>query len=427
MQDIPTWIMIASGAIAISSALIGLTVYLTKLKLQGSRQLRTLQSELDEKRSTTSALEASVWGLTKSLDLLRKGKEASLNLLNEMDELLKEARDITGAMADSILIRNPYSDEELVFLTIHGEAANKIRKMRIPIKGSIAGTVYRSGRLSFYPAKHDSEVQHYDSTDKKSGFRSDYILSAPLKVGEKTIGVLQLLNKRQRTPFNDEDYSRIEHLCHNMATRAQALITDPDSLKLLGVVEKPDDTTATILFADITHFSTLFENLKSSLVTDFVNEYFDRLCSIALRNGGTIDKLLGDGFMVRYNVPRPLSNYASAAVRSSLSMQMEFKTLQEEWLRLGQPVQELGHRIGISTGPVMGGMMGHPQYLSYTVIGPAVNKATHLCEISRECDSGILACKDTFALVQHELRDFAIFIESKIARESVVYEVRSVT
>lgn len=423
MAEIPLWIKIGSGIIAIASTLIGLTVYFTKLKIQGTREFRDLQSDLETKHSIINDLESSVQALTQSLDLLRKGKEDSLNHFNELDNILSLARNSTGATADSILILNPFKKDELVFLTVHGEAANKIKQMKIPVKDSLAGTVFQTRKVSIFPPKDTSEVKHFERTDQKSGFHSDYILSIPLITDNIVVGVLQLLNKRQGTPFKNEDIANLEHLIPMMATRVRILISDPDALRLLGVVEKPDDTTATILFSDISNYSSLFSHLSSTTVMELINEYFDRLCSIGIAHGGTVDKLMGDGIMFRFNIPLRLEDYSVAAVESAVRMQNEFNMLKEEWLRLGQPVKNLKHRIGIATGPVVGGMIGHPQYLSYTVMGGAVNKAAHLCDLSRNVLSGLLVCKETYLSTKTKLTGSIDFKQSSDKVLDDAYEV----
>jgi len=45
---------------------------------------------------------------------------------------------------------------------------------------------------------------------------------------------------------------------------------------------------------------------------------------------------------------------------------------------------------------VVGGMIGHPQYLTYTVMGTPVNLAAHLCEQARGTRSGLLICPTTY-------------------------------
>lgn len=249
MFDVSTWVEVVGGLIAIVTAVVVLTVYFTRLKLEGGRQLRGCQLELEEKRSTISALEASVHGLTQTVQLLQKGKDDALSALHELNGLVEDVRKTTGATAGSILIRNPYSDGSLVFLVVHGEAADKIRKMKTPIDKSLAGAVLQTGRYSIFPAQGEVANARHDQTDKKSSYQSNYVLSLPLQVGATTVGVLQLLNKQDGMPFHERDLGMVQPLCSTLAVRVRTLASDPDTLKLLGIAEIPDETTASILFA----------------------------------------------------------------------------------------------------------------------------------------------------------------------------------
>lgn len=423
MPDIPVWVQVAGGLIAIISALVGLTVYFTRLRIEGSKQLNTCQLELSEKKSTIAALETSVQALTQSISLLRKGRADAFNILTELNRLISDVRNAIGATADSILIKNPYSDDTLVFLAVHGEAADKIKRMKVPMNNSLAGTVFYSGRLSIVSDQGQTGTSHYARTDQKSGYKSCGILSIPLSVRGETVGVAQFLNKRDGASFSSEDAGKAAELCTDLAHKVKTLASDPDALRLIGVAEVPDDTKGSILFSDITRSSSLFDRMPTGDVIDLVNEYFDRLGSIAIRNGATIDKFLGDGAMYRFNIPRSISDYAVAAIRTALRMQSEFNLLREEWLRLGYPASGIAQRIGVATGPVMGGLMGHSQYLSYTVIGQPVNFADTLCEIARGSESGVVVCSTTFDMARDKVRDFASFAPFETA-EGTVYEVR---
>lgn len=51
MHDIPTWVGLAGGLIGIISALIGLTVYFTKLQVEGNRKIKAYEEELNMRKS----------------------------------------------------------------------------------------------------------------------------------------------------------------------------------------------------------------------------------------------------------------------------------------------------------------------------------------------------------------------------------------
>jgi class 3 adenylate cyclase len=395
-----------TGIIAIMTAVITLTVYFTKLFLRNDllRQKEDHNSEIAEKRSIILALETSNQSLNDALNLVRVGKEKAIILLNELDGLMTQARSLTKATADSILIENPYVRGQLIFLRIHGNAAEKIKRMMTPISGSQAGHVFVSGKISYFDIADNNNTLHFNTTDKESGYKTKNIISIPLEFNGESLAVLQMLNKENGENFDESDFLKIEHLCPEIILRLIQLIKDPTSLKALGIIETTDSIDATILFSDITNFSSSFGNLPNRQVTEIVNEYFDRLCDICIQNGGSIDKYLGDGFLVRFNSPRRINNYVDAAIHSSLMMQQEFDFLKKDWNKIGLPVARISNRIGIATGPVIGGLMGHSQNLSYTVMGNTVNLASNLCEMAHSFNSGVLVCERTIEKVSENIK-----------------------
>jgi len=395
LSDIPGWLKLLGAVLGLATTLVGVTVYLTRLRLEGTDRTRTCEKELTEKRSTVAALEASVQALTQSVYLLRRGKEEAETVLAALNGALADIRQTLGATADSVLIRNPFAADTLIFLTAHGAAADRIRRLQVPLHTSVAGAVLKSGQPRAYMAALDPD-QHFEGPDAKSGFESQAILCVPLRAGGEVIGVAQFLNRGDGSAFTRADVERATALGQDLAPRVRALVADPETLRLLGVVAASDQAEGSFAFLDITASSRLFERLPTDEAVSLLNEYFDRVGSLALRHGATIDKFMGDGMLLRFNIPRALSNYAAAAITTAAAIQAEFRQVRSEWLRMGHPVEPLAHRIGVATGPVVGGMIGHPQYLTYTVMGTPVNLAAHLCEQACGTRSGLLICPTTY-------------------------------
>ncbi len=155
----------------------------------------------------------------------------------------------------------------------------------------------------------------------------------------------------------------------------------------------------TVFFSDIKSFTQTSESLQPEALTEYLNEYFSEMTQIALEQGATIDKYMGDAMMVFFGDPetRGVREDARACVEMALRMLERLQVLHKRWRANGfdQPFEI---RIGINTGYCNVGNFGSEQRLSYTIIGGEVNLAQRL-ETNADV-GGILMSYETFAHVQ---------------------------
>jgi len=149
------------------------------------------------------------------------------------------------------------------------------------------------------------------------------------------------------------------------------LIADPSALKLGGKREH-----LTILFSDIRNFTDLSEHMTPERLTNFLNNYLNRMTQIILRHNGVVDKYIGDAVMAFWGAPLPNTDHARAGVRSAIEMVEELKKFNAINKKRGVAEIEIG--IGINTGEVTVGNMGSEHRFDYTVIGDNVNLASRL-------------------------------------------------
>jgi adenylate cyclase len=167
------------------------------------------------------------------------------------------------------------------------------------------------------------------------------------------------------------------------------LLENPRMLKLGG-----EERILTILFSDIAGFTTISENMKSTDLVHFLNDYLTEMTDIIINEKGTIDKYIGDAILAEYGAPMPMENHAEAAVRTALTMQNKIKELNDSWISKGFP--NLKSRIGINTGMVIIGNMGSDRVFDYTAIGDSVNLAARLETANKRYNTFIMISEFTY-------------------------------
>ena len=135
------------------------------------------------------------------------------------------------------------------------------------------------------------------------------------------------------------------------------------------------------LFADLRGFTRLTESTHVDEVVGLLNEHFSVITEAAYRNDGTIFSMAGDSLLVGFNVPFPQPDAAARAWRTARDMLASFMPVHERWTAAGGVPTGLG--IGIAAGEAILGNVGSPHYMSYTIIGDAVNTASRLVQSAR--------------------------------------------
>ena len=172
----------------------------------------------------------------------------------------------------------------------------------------------------------------------------------------------------------------------------EQIIESASSMDPLMVAAEGD---VTVLFADLTGFTELAENLHAAEVAQLLNQVFERFTEVVFAHDGTLDKFSGDGMMAFFGAPLPLSDHASRAVEAALAIQAELEDLNIEL----QGEQKLAVRIGLNSGMVVVGDVGSPQRKDYTVIGDVVNTASRL-ESSVALPGQVVVGPNTYELVR---------------------------
>jgi serine/threonine protein kinase/predicted ATPase len=170
----------------------------------------------------------------------------------------------------------------------------------------------------------------------------------------------------------------------------------------------------TVLFANFQSLTALTETLDAEEVSDIMRELWNRVDTIIMDQGGTVDSHLGNQLMAVWGVHVAHEDDPEHAVRAALAMQREVgefvRTNLPNSVEDGKPVEQVGFikqggtvehdeivagplmRVGINTGPVLLGALGMGG--EFTVTGAAVNIAQRLEQAAPA--GSILISHDTY-------------------------------
>jgi GAF domain-containing protein len=129
-----------------------------------------------------------------------------LNSTLKLDELLGEimsaATELTGSETSSLLL----VDEEGGDLTVEvatGKPGEAVARQQVPAGQGIAGWVVENGEAVIVDDPK-SDDRFYGDIDEKTGFETKNMLAVPMTSKERTIGVIEVINKRDGS-FDERD------------------------------------------------------------------------------------------------------------------------------------------------------------------------------------------------------------------------------
>lgn len=177
--------------------------------------------------------------------------------------------------------------------------------------------------------------------------------------------------RQSEVEMQRETHMRAELSRYMSQVLVDRIVAGRHSLRLGGT-----RASVTVVFADVVGFTQLAEEQKPEAVVAWLNELFAILTEIVLRNGGVVDKFMGDSIMAFWGALQNDARHETHALRAAAEMARFVQVANRDWARrLGRSF-ELG--IGVNSGECIVGNLGSTKRMEYTVVGDAVNIAAKL-------------------------------------------------
>ena len=160
--------------------------------------------------------------------------------------------------------------------------------------------------------------------------------------------------------------------------------------------------SAAIMICDLRDFTALSDLWPRDDIIEILNGYFDALCDPVEARGGEILKFMGDGLLAIFPLSNP--NACADLLQAIDEGRQRIGALNIQLAESGKPALRYG--VGVHVGDVMYGNIGSRKRLDFTAIGPAVNVASRLEELTKVIKRPVLLSSD-FVKVLGTLKGFA--------------------
>ena len=149
-----------------------------------------------------------------------------------LEMIVETAADVIGARAGALFIVDEGGDE-LIFEVAIGPKAAEVKRFRVPIGHGIAGLVALTGQPMAVANAREDARQAKDIAESV-GYLPESILCVPLFYGDRTIGVLELLDKEGQPTFSAADLDTLALFADQAGVAVEQSRTHRDLAALLS-------------------------------------------------------------------------------------------------------------------------------------------------------------------------------------------------
>lgn len=170
-------------------------------------------------------------------------------------------------------------------------------------------------------------------------------------------------------------------------------------LKTYGMVQPRMYESVSMLFIDIAGFTDIAKKMTAEELVQDLDYYYKAYDKIMSKYGVEKIKTIGDAFFAAAGVPVAMENHASVIVQVAKEV-LEF-IQEEKKRRLASGRSFFEARMGIHSGAVVGGVVGHTKY-SFDIWGSSVNIAARM-ESNSEIGK-INVSESTYQLIKEDYK-----------------------
>ena len=189
----------------------------------------------------------------------------------------------------------------------------------------------------------------------------------------------------------------------------QVLSQADSDLRLVG-----KEVVGTVMFSDLRGFTSSAEEMPAGDVIQVLNHYLHEMSEAILAHGGTLLCYMGDGIYALFGAPVEQEDHADRAFAAAREMLTERLPRFNDWMREQGFGEGYFMGIGLNTGPVMTGNVGHARRMDYTAVGDVTNTASRIEGMTKGTPFSVLAADSTIQGLRERPVDLVFYDELEV-------------
>lgn len=239
-------------------------------------------------------------------------------------EILLRANEFVPSDSGSILLDDPLLKWEeggkgkLYFMACFGVGSEALVGTHLPDDVGIVGATYQSG-MAYLSKDISVDDKFYDAIDKKTQYESKSILAMPIRINDSVVGVIELINRKEKVNYDDRDLSILEIF----ASYTSTLIKNALDARLFEDLSKRDNLTGlyndryfyerldletrkaidegsdlSLIFFDLDHFKEVNDTHGHLIGSQVLKEVASIVEEVFLDSGAASARYGGDEFVI---------------------------------------------------------------------------------------------------------------------------------
>jgi class 3 adenylate cyclase/nitrite reductase/ring-hydroxylating ferredoxin subunit len=198
--------------------------------------------------------------------------------------------------------------------------------------------------------------------------------------------------------------------------KLRRLVLDETDLAITSQLAKPtlghsgEARTIAVLFCDIRDFTGLSQRLSPYDLMFVLNRYFFNMADVIERNGGHVEKFIGDAIMATFGIDE-LQDVPLRAIKAATDMLAAADRMRSYMKSMYDEDFEIG--IGVHYGEAVIGTISGGRESKLTAIGETVNVASRIESANKDAGTRLLISEALYQQVANDV-EVADFIRVRL-------------